>query len=179
MPAPSSYLEMLAQLPSRDITFDFGGVHLAAPDELQNAQIGYAISAGGESFCGDKDGDWRQSWFVIGNETTCGDPLFIDTAKPGLPVFTAEHGQGTWSPNLIAISASAFAKSLSAFAEVAAQTIRPISDAERATFLKQIVLANDSNADVLTFWDMLLEDDSIFMGEPEDAAQWMAINPQS
>ena len=51
-----------------------------------------------------KRANWKESWFVIGYEDLCGDPIFVDLAKPEFPVFTAAHREGDWSPEMIASS---------------------------------------------------------------------------
>jgi hypothetical protein len=62
---------------------------LAEPSALGAAQQGH----GGD--------DWSETWLVIGHDEDLGDPLFVDLADEGLPVFTAMHGQGVWEPEQV------------------------------------------------------------------------------
>jgi hypothetical protein len=59
-------------------------------------------------FTGENAGDWKRDWFVIACEDLLGDPIFVDLSEPGLPVFTAAHGEGEWNPVLIASSLRGF-----------------------------------------------------------------------
>jgi hypothetical protein len=71
---------------------------------LTDAQLGHSVDANGKSLTGLEQADWRSSWIVIGYESLCGDPLFIDPDSHGFPVYTAAHGMGEWDPDLIASS---------------------------------------------------------------------------
>lgn len=66
---------------------------------------------GGE-LSGPNEGDWQESWVVIGADTEVGDPFFVDTNDPSFPVYTAMHGMGEWSTELVSTSLSSFLESL-------------------------------------------------------------------
>jgi hypothetical protein len=76
--------------------------------ELDEQQVGYSIGKCGELLFGFEEGDWQEGWLVIGYETGCGDPIFIDLNEPGVPVYTAAHGMGSWSEVEIASSYAEF-----------------------------------------------------------------------
>jgi hypothetical protein len=80
------YEQLLMLVPS-NVSFGYSSVSLCHPSELQKRQVGYSVHPDGTSLCGDEDGDWRSNWLVIGDEGECGDPIFIDTAAPGYPVY--------------------------------------------------------------------------------------------
>ncbi len=87
-------------------------LRLLTPAEAVAATKEYACDPQtGESFCGTQEGDWRESWLVIGATDRDADPVFIDTAQVGpdgtCPVFYAFHGDGYWDPEIIAPSLDA------------------------------------------------------------------------
>lgn len=75
---------------------------------LDDAQVGYSRTEDGVSLISGKRGGWRGSWLVVGHESDLFDPLFVDCARRELPVYTAPHGEGSWSPVLLCKSFSAF-----------------------------------------------------------------------
>jgi hypothetical protein len=158
----NGYQELLSELPS-NTSIGCAGISIWSRSELQERQLGYSIGAGGRSLTGVKDGDWRSSWLAIGNEDLCGDPIFIDTAAPGYPVYTAVHGEGRWEPVPIAQSLTAFREALAAVGRAApgredpvALEQNPLSAVERESILKEI---REHNPDIdLSFWEMMLGD---------------------
>lgn len=55
--------------------------------------MGYATNPQGKVLTGEAEGDWRANWIVIGEDETCGDPIFIDAAQERFP---GVHGYA-WS----------------------------------------------------------------------------------
>jgi hypothetical protein len=55
---------------------------------------------------------WQETWLVIGFDEMCGDPIFVDLAKPEYPVYTAMYGTGQWDPSLVAASFEGFVAAL-------------------------------------------------------------------
>jgi hypothetical protein len=143
------------------VSFGCATIHVDRPPELKSGQVGYSISPTGESLVGDKDGDWRSTWLVIGYDETCGDPIFIDRSKEGYPVYTATIGKGRWDPVPIAVSLQAFGQALSAIATVAkgrenpvALEQNPLPESERDRALAAIRQHNPQIG--LNFWHTLL-----------------------
>ena len=106
------YLELRNKLLIDSVSFGHTTVTLFMANELKDAQVGYRVSDSGEPFTGEEEGDWKDSWLVIGYEDLCGDPIFVDFATPEFPVFTAAHGEGDWSPEMIASSFQGFTQAL-------------------------------------------------------------------
>jgi hypothetical protein len=113
--------------------------------------------------CSRNRGAWQPSWTVIGYETACGDPLFIDTADSALPVLTAIHGEGAWEPQPVAISIDAFVQSLEEFARISVGRDNPVEsdnnplpEAERDKFLRRVEELNGMQFKS-DFWGVLLE----------------------
>jgi hypothetical protein len=109
------------------VSFGCTTIRVYRPKELASGQIGYSISPTGNPLFGNKNGDWRKPWLVIGYDETCGDPIFIDRSEEGYPVYTAMTGKGRWDPQRIAVSLEAFALALSAIAAVAKGREHPVS----------------------------------------------------
>jgi hypothetical protein len=144
-----------------EVSFGCSTIRVYRPRELASGQVGYSISPTGESLSGDKNGNWRKTWLVIGYDETCGDPIFIDTAEEGYPVYTSLIGQGRWDPQRIAVSLVAFARSLSAVAAIAqgrehpvALENRPLTPREKDATLATIRQHNP-RLDI-GFWENLL-----------------------
>lgn len=159
----ADYEQLLAEMPS-SVFFGHGSVLLWHPSELRKRQVGYTTSPDGTSLCGDADGDWRSTWVAIGIEGECGDPLFIDTAAPGYPVYTAWHGEGRWDPKPTAVSLAGLRETLITIAKAsmgrenpAALEHNPISAKERVLALQEIQ-RHHSDID-LYFWALMLGDD--------------------
>lgn len=163
MNLPESYIEIRESIRTEEITYGVGGIKLFATAELEQGQVGYAVASDGKSLYSDNNGSWRSGWIVIGYETACGDPLFIDSDDPALPVLTAMHGVGNWEPSPVAISLKVFARSLEYFAQVSKGRSNPVelennplSDDERNMFLQRIAELNEGKFEP-GFWSVLLE----------------------
>jgi hypothetical protein len=87
-------------------------ISMCSEDEIEKMQLGYSVSINGDPLYGFDEGDWQEGWVVIGYETGCGDPIFIDLNEGGLPVYTAMHGCGVWSPQVLSESYCDFIKVL-------------------------------------------------------------------
>jgi hypothetical protein len=142
---PSRYPDRLRAFAAQEISYGTGGLKLFSLPEIDAGQVGYSVSSDGEYLCTGDPGTWRQNWIVIGYETSCGDPLFMDSSDDQLPVFTAMHGEGSWEPRRVAISLEIFVFSFNAFAQIANGRANPVeleknplSEDDRASFLSQI-----------------------------------------
>ena len=131
-------------------------------DDITLGQVGYSVTAVGKPLCGIDLGDWKSSWVVIAYETGLGDPLFLDTDDPALPVLTAMHGEGDWRPDTVATSIEAFFACFYEFTRIAqgrespvALESHPIKDGERTAFLRRIAEINGIES-ASEFWALLL-----------------------
>src|SRR5262245_12632038 len=106
------FLDAFRVIRPRSVSVGYCGLDLSPLRDLPSAQLGYAIDSDQVSLVGEADGDWRASWQVIGTEQLAGDPIFVDLARPGWPVFTAVHGQGRWDRRRIALSLEGFAHAM-------------------------------------------------------------------
>lgn len=89
----------------REVSVGYRRLILFGAEQLDSEQVGYSRDAQGRDLTGGgAAGEWRDSWVVFGHEDECGDPVFVDLATPGLPVYTAVHGTGAWAPKLLASS---------------------------------------------------------------------------
>lgn len=101
-------LECINCLEDNEIELDCDGeeitIELFNSEEIEEGQIGYSITDNGESLMSNEEGSWQESWMVIGLDSYIGDPIFVDTKGIGCAVYTAEHGEGIWTPVLVAES---------------------------------------------------------------------------
>jgi hypothetical protein len=162
MTIPPQYAPWLSALGFGEIRFAVGGIQLLKPEELEEEQIGYSRSEKGKSLCTGKAGSWQPEWLVIGSDTGLGDPIFIDTSRPGLPVLTAMHGGDLWEPRTIARSLEHFAVALRAFQEIsvgrenpAALERNPLSTKELEHAVQRIAGARTDEID-MDFWEAML-----------------------
>jgi hypothetical protein len=79
MDIPTQFKNIRQKL-SEQVSFGCGSITLFALVDMQQAQVGYSVSADGSSVCSRENGSWRPNWLVIGYEAACGDPIFIDTS---------------------------------------------------------------------------------------------------
>jgi hypothetical protein len=162
MTIPPQYAPWLASLGFDEVSFDTGGIKLFKPEELEEAQVGHARTEKGKSLCNGKPGSWQAEWLVIGHDMGLGDPIFINTSAPGLPVLTAMHGEGSWEPRMIARSLEDFAVALGAFHEISvgrenpvALEQNPLSPEERDRALQRIAGKKPDEID-MDFWEAML-----------------------
>ena len=154
------YAKLLAELPA-NISIGYSSISLRRPSELAKQQVGYSVRANGTSLSGNGDGDWHSNWLVIGNEDLCGDLIFIDTAAPGYPVFTAPNGEGRWDPEPVAVSLVGLREALAVVGRAAkgrenpvALEENPFSGTDREIILKEI---QEHNPDIdLSFWSVVI-----------------------
>jgi hypothetical protein len=153
---PDRYKRMRAAVAFDSVSIGFASIHLAPLSELEAAQQGYSISPEGD------ETDWRDEWVVIGYEGTCGDPIFIDTDDDDYPVYTAAHGMGEWSPQLIAFTFSHFVQilqRLQALARGRSNPVQlkqnPVTEREGESFIEFI--RRDSPDVDFNFWRSLYE----------------------
>lgn len=145
------------------VSLGFRTVALVDPDDLAEAQVGYAVDPAGRALTGQKEGDWSHDWLVVATEDEVGDPLFVDASKPDWPVSTAMHGEGAWSPEQVADSFTSFLAALDLVRKLAqdretpvALERYPISPVERENVLDEIATKNPQAS--LTFWETWLEE---------------------
>lgn len=96
----------------KEAFFGPSGFSIADEANIKDLQLGYSVHPDGSDLSGANDGDWQKSWVVIGTDTEVGDPFFVDTNESSLPVYTAMHGMGEWSAELVSTSLSSFLEAL-------------------------------------------------------------------
>lgn len=155
----------LPVLKRKSISLGHSGIELGNNSDLDELQRGYSIDPEGNNLCSDRDGDWKSTWIVIGHETMCGDPIFVDCAESSLPVYTAAHGQGKWDPELISRSLKGFDLIIQRLEELAVNRKdpvslekNPISTEEETGFI--IAVKKAGELEDAFFWELLLDDDA-------------------
>jgi hypothetical protein len=128
------YLERLRRHAPLEVSFGPRAVALFDPVFLDSEQSKY----GG--------GDWVESWYVIGLDTSDGEtaPIFIDREDPQTPVYTGDYvaDENYW-----------FYDGLVAFATIAAGPYLP-SAADRDAYLAAVQAANPGLE--TWFWEYLV-----------------------
>ncbi|SDP15189.1 hypothetical protein SAMN04487897_14028 [Paenibacillus sp. yr247] len=157
-------LDMVNSFPLKEVSIGYRTVTLFSSDELEKAQIGYSIDKNGQSLTGNADGDWLQSWLVIGYEDETGDPIFIDIEHNQFPVYTAMHGAGDWEPHKIAVSLKSFIFALGYIKELSvgrenpvALEKKPIPTEEQVRVLK--IISETIKHIEIDFWETWLENE--------------------
>jgi hypothetical protein len=157
---PPEYVARRQVLGFDEVSLGAGGIHLAEISELEATQLGYALDAEGNSLVGNEPGEWQKDWIVIGYETACGDPIFLSTDLPNA-VYSAMHGQGSWSADLVAPSLNAFFQCVEAFRKFAAGRDNPVlaeatppSDEEIEAYLQNVLSACNGNPATVVPWAM-------------------------
>lgn len=106
------YVDLRNSLEIDSVAVGYMEVKIFSPDDLEEAQTGYSRKESGESLVGTDDGDWKQSWLVVGYEDSMGEPIFVNLDDERLPVYTAIHGQGRWDAIQLATSFEGFVEAL-------------------------------------------------------------------
>lgn len=83
-------------------------IHLFSREEFEEGQLGYSVDEEDNSLTGDSEGDWKETWYVIGYDENLGDPIFVDIEDKNYPVMTAMHGGGDWEPEVMFSSLNEF-----------------------------------------------------------------------
>jgi len=146
-----------------EISFGSTTIHIHRPHELEDGQLGYSLSAAGDHLIDDEAGSWQKSWLVIGYDETCGDPIFINRAEDGYPVYIAMVGKGIWNPKRIAVSLAGFAHAISAITAIAenreypeALERNPLAQSDKDSTL-DVIRKSNPGIDI-DFWETLLDE---------------------
>ncbi|HEX3597002.1 MAG TPA: SMI1/KNR4 family protein [Polyangiaceae bacterium] len=98
-------------------------IQLIPATELEQAQIGFSLTADGSLISAHSPAGWRPAWVIVATSALLGDPYFLDTSKPDAegdcPVYTAMSGTEVWQPRLCASTFALFLKILAVGMEVA------------------------------------------------------------
>ncbi|WKE67103.1 hypothetical protein PVT67_07670 [Gallaecimonas kandeliae] len=97
----------------KEVYFGANGFSIADENSINDLQLGFSLHPDGTDLTGSNEGDWKKGWIVIGTDTVVGDPFFVDTNQPLLPVYTSMHGMGEWSAELVSASLPSFLETLS------------------------------------------------------------------
>jgi hypothetical protein len=155
---PESYPLRRSSLGFDAVPYGVGGIELYQVGELEGAQTGYSVDTEGRSLTGSDPGDWSSDWIVFGFETACGDPIFLSSGQPH-SVFTAMHGEGDWSPDVVAPSIEKFWDCLEIFRGFAAGRgspgeleANPPNDTEIEAYLQALLRCCDGDPAAVAFW---------------------------
>lgn len=155
-----------------EVYFGCQGLNIIQSNNLTEIQLGYSTHPDGSDLCGENEGDWLREWVVIGTDTEVGDPFFVDSSNPELPVYTAMHGMGTWEPDLVAKSLKSFIEALHYLKSLSNQTyslIEPknetIVDEKKLNSIQTELIRICGSED---FWEPFIEQHIVWLEEHED-----------
>ena len=161
---PASFLCKFEAAEPRELSIGYRTVSLWDVGELEAGQVGYSRAPDGADLTSSDPGGWVASWLVIGVEDQCGDPLFVDLAVPGFPVYTAMHGLGMWDPDQIGDSFGTFVSALRDVASEAEGRTNPVELEENSiatatikSLLERIQKSNPTSD--MNFWSSWFEID--------------------
>jgi hypothetical protein len=122
---PRRYREFLLEADPTDVETRTPSerVRLIQAAQLEQEQVGHALTAERELIASGAASGWRPGWVVIAHSSLLGDPYFLDTSSPDAegdcPVYTAMSGTDVWKPRLCASSFALFLRILALGMEVA------------------------------------------------------------
>lgn len=121
---PRRYREFLLECDpvSAEMVTPAERIRLLPSTELENEQIGFALTESHALVTGPTASGWRPAWVIVAHSSLLGDPYFLDTSRPDpegdCPVYTAMSGTETWQPKLCASSFALFVRILAIGMEV-------------------------------------------------------------
>jgi len=123
-------------------------IKFLSPDRLEAGQTGYSVDKQKNSLVTGKPGAWRKEWMVIGTDAL-EDPIIVDLRSEDMEVMTAEHGEGSWEPYVIADSLENFKQIVASLQKISQGRTsldqledNPISDSEREQFMAEVEESN-------------------------------------
>lgn len=122
---PRRYRDFLTEMNPVDVETKTPSesVRLIPASELEQEQVGFSLTEGGELITSPTANGWRPSWVIVAHSSLLGDPYFLDTASPDAegdcPVYTAMSGTDSWKPRLCASSFALFIRILAVGMELA------------------------------------------------------------
>ncbi|NVJ61555.1 MAG: hypothetical protein HWE27_14260 [Gammaproteobacteria bacterium] len=156
----------------KDVYFGTTGFRVADESSIDRFQLGYSKDKDGKYISGSSEGDWQKTWVVIATDTEVGDPIFVDTSKSSLPVYTAMHGVGEWDAELVATSLSSFLEILSYLYQLTKQEFALIEPNERTITNPKELAAIESKLIEISgekdYWQNFIEEYQEWLEEFED-----------
>jgi len=155
-------LKKLSSLGRKEVYFGPQGfLFTSSEEELEQAQVGFAIHPDGTNLVGSNQGEWQESWQVFALDTELGDPYFIDINDVNSPVYTAIQIDGFWETNTVALTLEGFINCLTIFVKTNNQA-SPIFVPDENTIVDKIVLSQLEKQLIDTssckdFWEQFFE----------------------
>ena len=154
-------INKLKSLSIKEVFFGASGFNIVDESSINTLQLGYSIDPDGNDLTGMDEGDWQESWVVIGTDTEVGDPFFVDISESSLPVYTAMHGNDYWEPELVATSLNSFLELLSYLHGLGEQNCPKIEPDERTISdfneLSSIQTRLQSISGEVDFWEDFID----------------------
>jgi hypothetical protein len=114
LPLSSDLVQWYMYKAPQTFWFWFGNqLYLYDPHTLRSMQVGYRWDEDETEF---DEGEWSPNWVVIGDLGA--DPIIAHIDEPGTPISMDMHGNGEWSPTIIAPDLQSFLMGLSIWLDV-------------------------------------------------------------
>jgi hypothetical protein len=117
---PLVYRKFLERHDPQDALFSpapGNAISLVPLQHLEDGQLGFSVhGTTGADLTGKADGDWRESWLVMGDDNDC--PFYLECAeeKDGeAPVYHAQREKGRWYSYRAATSFEKFLRLIAAY----------------------------------------------------------------
>jgi hypothetical protein len=159
---PEVYRKFLERHDPQDALFSpapGNAISLIPLQHLEDGQLGFSVHGStGANLTGQADGDWRESWLVIGDDNE--DPFFLECAeaKAGeAPVYSAHREAGKWYTYRASTSFEKFLRLIAAYMDGYRSWEDPEADdfqmPDRVRSVIERGLRNvDPNLDVDGYW---------------------------
>jgi tetratricopeptide (TPR) repeat protein len=160
-----------SQLPKEELWCFFGqnGFKLADLEGFDSNQTNYRIDWNGKDITGDEEGDWKKSWYRIGNDLNVVKPLFVDIEEQPLRVYVPEGSRGSWKENMVSESLEGFISAM--------EYIQSLGEEEETfRYPHKDMLTNEK--ELTRFFDTILsftgyESESFWQGFVDEHKQWL------
>jgi hypothetical protein len=159
---PTVYRKFLERHDPQDALFSpapGNAISLIPLQHIEDGQLGFSVhGTTGADLTGKADGDWRESWVVIGDDNEC--PIYLECAeeKNGeVPVYVARREKGKWYSYRAATSFEKFLRNIGAYMDGYRSWEDPeaddfqMPDRVRAVIQRSLALV-DPNLDVTAYW---------------------------
>lgn len=159
---PEVYRKFLERHDPQDALFSpapGNAISLIPLQHLEDGQLGFSVhGTTGANLTGQADGDWRETWLVIGDDNECPFYLECSEAKNGdAPVYNAVREGGKWYSHRAASSFEKFLRLIGAYMDGYRSWEDPeaddfqMPDRVRAVIQRSIKQV-DADLDVNAYW---------------------------
>ena len=153
-------IQIIKENSFKDISIGYSDLNFTTRDTFEKFQIGFRTDTNGISLIEDKDGSWKDQWYVIATDQH-GDPIIYDCEDKKL--YTSIIGTGSWKLNCISSSVSSFKKIVDFLDKISFKRKNPVqlenNPFSQAELNKLNQLINNDDEIFSEYWLIMLETD--------------------